>query len=392
MSKKQANFATLAIHAGEEKDQNQSLAAPIYMTSTFTFDDIQQADDIFSFKRQAYVYTRGGNPTINLLERRVAALEGGAGGVAFASGMAAIISTLLSLLKGGDRILAHDNLYGSAFSAIKSLLPRFGIEADFVDMTDLANVKRALTPNTKVIYLETPTNPSVEIIDIAGLTAITHSSGAKVVVDNTFATPFWQRPLELGADIVLHSATKYLCGHGDALGGIVVAKEESYLPELKFGYMCELGGVISPFNAWLILRGIKTLGLRMQKHAENADAIVQFLLKHPKVSRVLYPGLESHRGHEVAKKQMQGFGGIVSFELHGDENVARKCVESMEMAKIAVSLGDAETLIEIPALMTHRSYTDEDLKRCRFSKKTIRISAGLEDQRDIIADLEQALE
>jgi len=385
------NFDTLAIHAGEEKDQHQALNHPIYMSSTFTFDSIQQADDTFSFKRKAYVYTRGGNPTINLLERRVAALENGVDSVAFASGMAAITTTLLSLVKSGENILAHSNLYGSAYSAIRDLFAKFGIAAQFVDMTDLASVRQAITPQTKVIYFETPTNPSLEIIDIAEIAKLAHEFNIKVVVDNTFATPFLQRPLDLGADIVVHSATKYFSGHGDAVGGIATAKSEEYIANLKFGYMCELGGVISPFNAWLILRGLKTLGLRMERHTQNAKALVEFLSNHPKVEKVLYPGLTSHFGHEIAKKQMCDFGGILSFELQGDAEVARKCVESMQLAKLAVSLGDAETLVEIPALMTHRSYSEKDLHKLRFSKKTIRISAGLEHYQDIIDDVKNAL-
>lgn len=392
MNHKTIHFDTLAIHAGEEKDQNQALNAPIYMSSTFTFDSIQQADDTFSFKRKAYVYTRGGNPTINLLERRVAALENGVDGVAFASGMAAITSVLLSLVKQGDNILAHCNLYGSTYSAIRDLFAKFGISGNFVDMTNLETVRQSIKPETKVIYFETPTNPSLEILDITEIVKIAHEFNIKVVIDNTFATPFLQRPLDLGADIVIHSTTKYFSGHGDAVGGIAVAKSEEYIANLKFGYMCELGGVISPFNAWLILRGLKTLSLRMERHVQNAKAVVDFLLSHPKVERIMYPGLTTHLGHEIAKKQMSDFGGILSFEITGDAETARKCVENMQLAKLAVSLGDAETLVEIPALMTHRSYSEKDLHKAGFSKKTIRISTGLEHHLDIINDLKLAMD
>ncbi len=392
MKNKKPHFDTLAIHAGEEKDQHQALNPPIYMSSTFTFNDIQQADDTFSFKRKAYVYTRGGNPTINLFERRMAALESGQDAVAFASGMAAITNVLLSLVKHGESILAHRQLYGSTYSAITQLFPKFGIDSHFTDFTDLNNIKQSITPNTKAIFFETPTNPSLEIIDIAKISKLAHAANIKVVIDNTFASPFFQRPLELGADIVVHSATKYISGHGDTLGGVAIAKDENYLANLKFGYMCELGSVISPFNAWLLLRGLKTLGIRMQRHAENAKAIAKFLIKHPKVEKVMYPGLAGHPGHKIAKQQMSGFGGIVSFELPGNYTHAKKCIKNLQLAKLAVSLGDAETLSEIPSLMTHRSYSEQDLHKFGFSKKTIRISTGLENAEDIIQDLSQALD
>jgi methionine-gamma-lyase len=385
-------FDTLAIHAGEENEQHHALAPPIYMTSTFTFDSLKEADDTFSFKRRAYVYTRGGNPTINLLERRLAALEGGVDGVAFASGMAAITGVLLSLVKSGEHILAHNNLYGSAYSAIKTLFANFGIKSTFVDLNNVAAIAQYITPQTKVIYLETPTNPALEVLDITAIAKIAHAHKIKVVVDNTFATPALQRPLAYGADVVLHSATKYLCGHGDAVGGIAVAKDEEYIAQLKFGYMCELGSVISPFNAWLILRGLKTLSLRMERHSHNAQAVADFLSAHSMVEKVIYPGLKSHPQHELANKQMGAlYGGIISFEIPGDEKTASRCIEKMRLAKLAVSLGDAETLVELPALMTHRSYTDSDLHQLKFSKKTIRLSIGLENHLDIIADLQSAL-
>jgi methionine-gamma-lyase len=388
---KKLHFDTLSIHAEAESNQHQALNPPIYMSSTFMFNDLQQADDTFSFKRKAYVYTRGGNPTINLLERRIAVLESGIDGVCFASGMAAITSVLLSLVKHGESILAHGNLYGSTYSTMTKLFPKFGIKTIFMDMTNIENVRRSITSDTKVIYFETPTNPSLAIIDISEIVKIAHKANIKVVVDNTLATPFLQKPLELGADIVLHSATKYISGHGDTLGGVAIAKNEDYLADLKFGYLCELGGVMSPFNAWLLLRGLKTLGLRVKRHQENAQAIAEFLYNHPKVEKVMYSGLPSHPGHDIAKKQMQGFGGVLSFELRGDDIMARKCVESVKLAKLAVSLGDAETLIEIPALMTHRAFSEEDLHKFGFSKKTIRISVGLENSEDLIEDLSEAL-
>jgi len=390
-NEKKRNFDTLAIHGANQEDQNQSLNNPIYMTSTFTFKDLDQADDTFSFKRRAYVYTRGGNPTINLFEKRLALLEGGIDAVAFSSGMAAITSTILSLTKQGDEIIFHKTLYGSAYGFITHLLPKYGVKAIAGDFTKPKDIENQITPSTKLIYFETPTNPSMEIIDVAEVCRIAKKYGIKVAVDNTFASPYFQRPIELGADIVIHSATKYISGHGDTLGGVVASCDQDYINNLKFGYMCELGGVMSPFNAWLMLRGLKTLGLRMRKIEENAYTLANFLAKLPVVEKVLYPGLESHKGYEIANKQMNGFGGIVSFELKGDILKAKDFVSKLEMIKLAVSLGDTETLVEIPALMTHRDYSEPKLEEFGFSKKTIRISCGIEDKDDILKDVSNAL-
>ncbi|HNU23248.1 MAG TPA: PLP-dependent aspartate aminotransferase family protein [Mesotoga sp.] len=386
------HFDTLAIHAAEQEDQNQALNSPIYMTSTFTFTDLQQAEDTFSFKRRAYVYTRGGNPTINLFEQRLATLENGVDGVAFSSGMAAISSVILSFSGAGDSVLAHRNLYGSTFGFLNHLIAKYGINPDFIDMTHLNNVERSITPNTRVMFLETPTNPALEIIDIEGLCAIAHSKGIKVVVDNTFATPVFQKPLDFGADVVLHSATKYISGHGDVVGGVATSKDFDYIQKLKFGYMCELGGVISPFSAWLLLRGMKTLGLRMERHERNATAIAEFLRKRKEIEKTSYPGFEDHPGHKLAARQMEGFGGIISFELCGPKENAEKFVQGLKLIKLAVSLGDAETLVEVPAMMTHRDYPEEELHRFGFSSKTVRISAGLEHHSDLLEDIEDALE
>ncbi|WP_292588231.1 trans-sulfuration enzyme family protein [Mesotoga sp. UBA5557] len=386
------HFDTLAIHAAEQEDQNQALNSPIYMTSTFTFTDLQQAEDTFSFKRRAYVYTRGGNPTINLFEQRLATLENGVDSVAFSSGMAAISSVILSFSGAGDSVLAHRNLYGSTFGFLNHLIAKYGINTDFIDMTDLNNVERSITPNTRVMFLETPTNPALEIIDIEGLCAIAHSKGIKVVVDNTFATPVFQKPLDFGADVVLHSATKYISGHGDVVGGVATSKDFDYTQKLKFGYMCELGGVISPFSAWLLLRGMKTLGLRMERHERNATAIAEFLRKRKEIEKTSFPGFEDHPGHKLAARQMEGFGGIISFELCGPKENAEKFVQGLKLIKLAVSLGDAETLVEVPAMMTHRDYPEEELHRFGFSSKTVRISAGLEHHSDLLEDIEDALE
>jgi len=384
-------FDTLSIHAAEMDDQNQALNSPIYMTSTFTFKDLQQAEDTFTFKRRAYVYTRGGNPTVNLFEQRLSVLEGGVDGVAFSSGMAAISSVIMSFTGAGDRILAHRNLYGSTFGFLNHLVSHYGVKTDFVNMTDLDLFETFISPQTKVVYFETPTNPSLEIIDIKRVSEIAHAHGVKVVVDNTFATPVFQRPLELGADVVIHSVTKYISGHGDVVGGFATSKDFDYVQRLKFGFMCELGGVMSPFNAWLLLRGLKTLSLRMDRHASNAMKIANYLNDLDEVERVIYPSLPEHPGHKLAATQMNGSGGIVSFELRGDRDKAETFVKNLELIKLAVSLGDAETLVEVPAMMTHRDYPEEELHIFGFSGKTIRISAGLEHPDDLIDDIEGSL-
>ena len=389
---KKLHFDTLSIHAAEQEDQNQSLNPPIYMTSTFTFTDLQQAEDTFSFKRRAYVYTRGGNPTINLFEQRLATLENGVDGVAFSSGMAAISSVVMSFAAAGDSLVAHRNLYGSTFGFLNHLITNYGVKTKFINMTDLNAVEKAITSETKLIYLETPTNPALEIIDIEALAKIAHSNGVKVVVDNTFATPVFQRPLDFGADVVLHSATKYISGHGDVIGGFATSKDFDYVQKLKFGYMCELGGVMSPFNAWLLLRGMKTLGLRMERHERNAREIANFLRNRPEVVKVSYPGFEDHPGHDIASRQMEGFGGIISFELKGPRENAESFVRNLNLIKLAVSLGDAETLVEVPAMMTHRDYPEEELHEFGFSSKTVRISAGLEHYSDLLNDIENSLD
>jgi len=389
---KKLHFDTLSIHAAEQEDQNQSLNPPIYMTSTFTFTDLQQAEDTFSFKRRAYVYTRGGNPTINLFEQRLATLENGVDGVAFSSGMAAISSVVMSFAAAGDSLVAHRNLYGSTFGFLNHLITNYGVKTKFINMTDLNAVEKAITSETKLIYLETPTNPALEIIDIEALAKIAHSNGVKVVVDNTFATPVFQRPLDFGADVVLHSATKYISGHGDVIGGFATSKDFDYVQKLKFGYMCELGGVMSPFNAWLLLRGMKTLGLRMERHERNAREIANFLRNRPEVVKVSYPGFEDHPGHDIASRQMEGFGGIISFELKGPRENAESFVRNLKLIKLAVSLGDAETLVEVPAMMTHRDYPEEELHEFGFSNKTVRISAGLEHYSDLLNDIEDSLD
>ncbi|MBP7892885.1 MAG: aminotransferase class I/II-fold pyridoxal phosphate-dependent enzyme [Firmicutes bacterium] len=392
MNTKGKHFETLSIHAGgEDRNPKNALNYPIFMTSTFEFDSIEHADATFGFDTQDYVYTRGNNPTLKVLEERMAVLEGGAASVAFASGMAAITSVLMALLKPGGEVIAHRVLYGSAWNFIKNILPRYGVRSRLVDFTSIADLADQITARTKVVYFETPVNPSLEIIDIAAVCDIARSKGAKVVVDNTFATPFFQRPLELGADVVVHSATKYISGHGDVIAGITVARDEDYANELRFGYMCEFGGVMSPFTGWLLLRGLKTLALRMREHEKNALAVARYLEQHPRVKRVYYPGLPSSLGYDTAKAQMSGFGGMVSFDADGTLAQSKQVVNSMRLFKLAVSLGDCESLVEHPFTMTHRGYTEEEVAAAGLTPSMIRLSIGLEHQDDLIADLEQAL-
>ena len=388
-------FNTLAIHGeGEERKPANALNSPVFMTSTFTFDNLDHAERTFSFDCDDYVYTRGNNPNLRELERKMALLEGGVDSVVFATGMAAISSVLFSLLKPGDKIIAHQVLYGSSYNVIKKLLPAYGIKSEFMDLTAVDKLEEYLgdeSDEVRVIYFETPANPNLDLIDIKAIAELAGDKDIKIVVDNTFATPYLQRPLELGADVVVHSATKYLNGHGDVLGGVAVAKEEDYIQSLKFEYMTEFGGVLSPFNAWLILRGLKTLGIRMEKHQENARKVAEYLAEHDKVQKVFYPGLTGIERQELARRQMKGPGAMLSFELKAGLEEARVFVDRLKMIKLAVSLGDTETLIEYPFFMTHRDYSKEDLRKLGQSSKLLRISAGLEDADDIIADLDQAL-
>ncbi|WP_114458778.1 MULTISPECIES: aminotransferase class I/II-fold pyridoxal phosphate-dependent enzyme [unclassified Halanaerobium] len=392
MKNKDLDFQTLTIHGGAEgKNANNALNPPIYQTSTFVFDDLEHVEKVMSFESDDYVYTRGNNPTLRLFEKRMTELEKGNGAVAFSSGMAAISSVLFSLTKPGDNVIVNKTLYGSSYNVATKLLPEYSVDCKIADLSRTDKLYDLIDENTKVIYFETPSNPNLMIIDIEKVAKIAKEKDVKIVVDNTFATPYFQRPLTLGVDVVVHSATKYICGHGDSLGGVAVSKDADYIQRLKFDYMCEFGGVLSPSNAWLMLRGLKTLALRMREHEKNAQKTAEFLLGHKKVKEVYYPGLEDFAGHETAKKQMDGFGAMISFEIDGSFENAKKFINSVELAQLAVSLGDCETLIELPAAMTHRGYPEEKLAQFGLTKSMIRISIGLEHYQDIIDDLDNAL-
>ncbi|WP_154441406.1 trans-sulfuration enzyme family protein [Tissierella pigra] len=385
-------FDTRTIHGGiKGKNPSNALNPPIFQTSTFVFDNIEHANKIMSFESDDYVYTRGNNPTIRLFENRMAELEHGVGAVAFSSGMAAISSTIFSLLKPKETIIVHKTLYGSSYSVVTELLPKYNINYKIVDLTDLNELENTIDESTKVIYFETPSNPDLSIIDIRKVAEIGKKNNIKIVVDNTFASPYFQNPLLLGADVVVHSATKYICGHGDVVAGVAISKDMEYINYLKFGYMCEFGGAMSPFNAWLLLRGLKTLGIRMRQHEKNAKEVVDFLKNHSKIDSVLYPGLEDFKGHNIAKEQMKGFGAMISFEVKGGLESAIKFVDGLKLAQLAVSLGDCETLVQIPAAITHRGYPEERLAEFGLTESMVRISVGLEDSKDIIEDLEEGL-
>ena len=387
-------LGTKAIHAGNVKDtQYGALTTPIYQTSTFVFDSCEQGGRRFAGQEGGYIYTRLGNPTVSVLENKVAALECGEACVAAASGMGAISSALWTIAGAGKHILADGTLYGCTFALLNHGMSRYGVEVSFVDTSDLAAVKAALKENTCAVYLETPANPNLKIADIAAVAEIAHTYNPdiKVVCDNTFASPALQNPLTLGADVVVHSATKYLNGHGDVIAGFVVGKAD-FIGEVRmFGLKDMTGAVMDPFAAYLILRGLKTLEIRMERHCANAKAIAEFLDQHPAVEKVYYPGLKNHVGHDIAVRQMKDFGGMLSFEVKGGRAAGTKLVNALHLITVAVSLGDAETLIEHPASMTHSTYTEEELAASGIPGGLIRLSAGLENAEDIIADLEQAL-
>ncbi|MBQ4186538.1 MAG: methionine gamma-lyase [Firmicutes bacterium] len=388
-------FGTKAIHAGNVKDQQYgALTTPIYQSSTFVFDSCEQGGRRFSGAENGYIYTRLGNPTTSVLESKVAALEGGEAALATASGMGAISSCLWTIASAGKHIIADGTLYGCTFALLNHGIQRYGVDVDFIDTSDLEAVKAHLRPNTVAVYLETPANPNLKITDIAAVSKLVHEYHAdiKVVCDNTFASPALQNPLSLGADVVVHSATKYLNGHGDVVAGFVVGKADFISQVRMFGLKDMTGAVLDPFAAFLLLRGLKTLELRMARHCENAAKIAAFLAEHPAVEKVNYPGLKTHRGHEIAARQMKAFGGMLSFEVRGGKEAGMKLVNALELITVAVSLGDAESLIEHPASMTHSTYSAEELAASGIAPGLIRLSAGLENAEDLIADLKQALE
>ena len=394
MDCKNMGFATRQIHAGKHDNGVGALCTPIYQTSTFEFDTVQQGGARFAGQEEGYIYSRLGNPSLTQVEEKLAALEGGEAALATASGMGAISSALWSSVEAGDEIVASDTLYGCTFALLNHGMTKFGVSVKFVDFADLAAVKAALTEKTKVVYLETPCNPTLKVVDIAEVAKIAHeyNKNIRVIVDNTFCSPYIQQPLSLGADVVVHSATKYINGHGDVIAGFVVGSAEFCNEVRMFGLKDMTGAVMDPFTSFLILRGLKTLEIRMQKHCANAKAVAEFLYDHPAVEKVYYPGLIDHPGHDIARRQMRDFGGMLSFEVKGGRAAGVKLVNALHLVTVAVSLGDAETLIEHPASMTHSTYTEEELAASGIAAGLIRLSVGLENAEDLIADLKQALD
>lgn len=386
-------FASRAIHhAYDPLDHEGALTPPLHLTSTFAFETAEAGGEMFAGERQGHIYSRISNPTLDLLEQRIATLEGAEAGLALSSGMGAITAVLWTLLSPGDEVIVDKTLYGCTFSYMRHGLAKWGVTITHVDLTDPENLKTAMSEKTRVVYFETPANPNMRLVDIAAVSEIAHTAGASVVVDNTYATPYLTRPIEMGADIVLHSATKYLGGHGDVVAGIVVGGAEQISEIRLYGMKDMTGAVMAPFNAMLILRGLKTLALRMDRHCASAQVVAEWLAAHPAVGEVYFPGLASFSQHELANRQMAQPGAMIAFELKGGMDAGRAMMNRLNMIARAVSLGDAETLIQHPASMTHSTYTPEERAEHDISDGLVRLSVGLEEVEDILADLAQSLD
>ncbi|MFA5780319.1 MAG: cystathionine gamma-synthase [Elusimicrobiota bacterium] len=375
-------FESKAIHSAQEPDsQTGAVITPIFLTSTYKQVGIG--------KHKGYEYSRTGNPTRKVLEDVIASLEEGKYGLAFSSGVAAT-TAVLSLLKKGDHVVSGDDIYGGTHRLLEKVFKKWGLETDYADVDDINSFGKAIKKNTKLIWIETPTNPLLKIVDIRKLSKITKRNDIILAVDNTFASPYFQKPLELGANVVVHSTTKYLSGHSDIIGGAVVTSDRKIYNELKF-YQNAAGAVPSPFDSWLVIRGIKTLAIRMKEHEKNALYLAQFLEKHPKVKKVYYPGLKNHKNHAVAKKQMSGFGGMISFEIKGGFPVVEKFVSKLKLFLLAESLGGVESLVCHPPKMTHSSLSAEERLKRRIKDNLVRLSVGIENKIDLKDDLEKAL-
>ena len=390
MDTKNSGFTSKLVHAGSTPDPLGSAVTPIYQTSTFSFRDADHGARCFSGEEQGYIYTRIANPNINELEKAVAELENGFGGIASSSGMAAVNNVYLTLLGQGDHMISHNAVYGPSRGIMEKLYPKLGVEFDYVDTTDVKNIEKAIKPNTKLLYLETPANPTIGITDLKAAVEIAHKHNILVCVDNTFCSPYLQRPLDLGADIVLHSMTKFINGHADIVGGMVVAKDEELYNELRY-IMVNVGFNMDPHQAWLVRRGLKTLSIRIDKAQENAIKVADYLEAHPKVEWILYPGLKSHPQYELAQEQMDGPGAMISFGVKGGYYAGKKVMNNVHLALLAVSLGGIETLIQHPASMTHSKLSKEARESAGITDGLVRLAVGIENIEDIIADLDHAL-
>ena len=390
MDTRSCGFNTKLVHAGIPDDAHGSVVTPIYQTSTFAFRDAQQGANRFAGTEGGYIYTRIGNPTTVALEENVAQLENGFGATAMASGMGAVSTVYLALLSAGDHIVSTDSVYGPSRGLMEKHMSRFGVASSYVDTSDLANLRGAMRPDTKLVYIETPSNPAMSVTDIAAAAEIAHAAGALLVVDNTFASPHLQKPLDLGADLVLHSVTKFINGHADVVGGIVVSKTEALHKQIR-AMLINLGANMDPHQAYLVSRGLKTLALRVERAEQSARLVAPWLEARPEVAWVRYIGLPSHPQHALAGRQMTGYGSMIAFELKGGTEAGRIVMDSVKLAGLAVSLGGVETLISHPASMTHAGMARENRLAAGITDGLVRLSIGIEDVEDILADLDQAL-
>jgi len=378
------------VHGTYHPDATGAVNVPIYQSSTFAFRNAAHGAALFAGEEEGYIYTRIGNPTIQALEESVADLEHGTGGIATSSGLGAVSTLYMAVLDAGAHMVSTASVYGPSRGLVEKHFARFGVEASFIDTSDLDNLRRTIRKDTRLVYVETPSNPAMQVTDIAGAAEIAHEHGSLLAVDNTFASPYLQNPLDLGADVSFHSVTKFINGHADVVGGILVAKAEELLHRLR-ETMVAMGCNMDPHQAFLVLRGLKTLGIRIERAQQGAQAIAAWLEDHPKVARVRYIGLPSHPQHELAGRQMRGYGSMIAFELNGGLEAGRRLMNHVGLATLAVSLGGVETLIEHPASMTHAAMSKEDREAAGFSDGLVRYAVGIEDADDLIADLEQAL-
>ncbi|MFH1754890.1 MAG: aminotransferase class I/II-fold pyridoxal phosphate-dependent enzyme [Candidatus Latescibacterota bacterium] len=397
MTTKEYGFSTIAVHGHRQPGKHEAagpirpVSTPIVQSSTFSFESAEQGARIFAGEEKGYYYTRMGNPTTAVLERTMASLEGGEDALAFASGLAATVASIFAVTRSGEEIIASNTLYGGTHGLFAGQFPNFNIKAIEIDGTNPDNFEKAMTDKTRLIFIETPANPTLTLIDIEKVADIAHRHNIPLIVDNTFCTPFYQRPLELGADVVLHSATKYISGHGDTVAGILVGGKE-YIQKVRSGILKDFGATISPFNSWLLLRGLRTLPVRMQKHTSSAIEIARYLSSHSKIDKVHYPGLETHPQYELANKQMSGYSGVIAFILKGGREAGRILMNKVNLWTLAVSLGDVDSLIQHPATMTHVAYSEDELQETGITGGLVRLSVGLEDTIDLIEDLDQALD
>ncbi|NYE07679.1 methionine-gamma-lyase [Bacillus niacini] len=393
MGNENFRFETEAVHSGYSSDEHQgSLVPPLYQTSTFTFSSAEQGERRFAGQEEGFIYSRLGNPTVKILEDRMAKLEQGEAALAFSSGMAAVSAVLTALTKTGDHILCSQGVYGCTFGLLQLLKEKYNVTHDFSLMASKEMLEEEILPNTACIYIETPINPTMKLVEIELVSKLAKQHGIPVVVDNTFCSPYLQTPISLGCDIVIHSATKYICGHGDVIAGIVVGSRD-FIKQVSRTTQKDIGDTISPFDAWLLLRGLKTLPVRMDRHCDNANLLVEFLRNHPKVERLYFPGNSDFiEDNKIMHKQMKKPGGVISFSVKGTKETAQYFMNQLQLVKIAVSLGDAETLIQHPATMTHAVIPEEERSKMGIDDTLLRLSVGLEAWEDIQEDLEQALE